>query len=221
MKIALTLSIIVISIFVLSITPAFADPLFPEEIFVECGGNAGPVWLENIGVECGHLIPAGCTDSNPGTICGLNEAFQTIINFTQILLALTGSVMILMFVYGGTMMIIGGAMKEEYITKGKDAIKAAVIGLIIILGAWLAINFTILALTQGEVGGAATIFGEPFSEAPTGGEPSEAPTTGGEPEEKVCQSGIKIPPDTGLCDSLCGGTQGPLMSDGQACCICP
>lgn len=192
MRLLLTLLIAFTIIFVLSVAPALAT------------NN----WLHNIGIADGALIPVGCTDSE-STPCGLTEAFQTIINFTQILLAMTGSVMILMFVYGGTMMIIGGAAKEEYITKGKDAIKAAVIGLIIILGAWLMINFTILALTKGEVGGTAQLFGRGFSETPTGG-------------ESICQSGIVAPPGTGLCDPLCGGggTEGSLMSDGQVCCNC-
>lgn len=154
MRLILTLLIAFTIIFVLSVAPALAT------------NN----WLHSIGIKPdGNLIPVGCTDSE-FTPCGLTEAFQTIVNFTQLLLAMTGSVMILMFVYGGTMMIIGGAIKEEFITKGKDAIKAAVIGLIIILGAWLVINFTILALTKGGVGGTAKIFGRPFSEAPTGGE---------------------------------------------------
>jgi len=137
----------------------------------ECDPH-GPDWLSSIGVECGNLIATHCIDSKTDTLCDLDDAFQTIINFTQILVALTGSVLILMFVYGGTMMIIGGAIKEEYITKGKDAIKAAVIGLVIVLGAWLVINFTILALTKGEVGGeTAKIFTRPFNQPPSGAGP--------------------------------------------------
>lgn len=152
MKIFLILLVVATSVFVLSITPVLASN-----------------WLHSINVNEGTLIPAACTDSVQKTKCGLNEVFQTIINFTQILLALTGSVMILMFVYGGTLMIIGGAGNSDNITKGKEAIKAAVIGLVIILGAWLAVNFTILALTKGDVGGAATIFnGRPFNEKPIG-----------------------------------------------------
>lgn len=156
MKLLLILAIISVSIFALSTTPIFAQETN---------------WLNNIGVDGGALIHINCTDSEPTTPCGLNEAFQTIVNFTQILLAMTGSMMILMFIYGGTMMIIAGAPfsgkgdNRQTINKGKDAIVAAIVGLIIILGAWLAINFTILAVTKGDVGGPATIFGRPFSEA--------------------------------------------------------
>lgn len=158
MKLLLTLAIISVSIFALSITPIFAQETN---------------WLDAIGVKDGTFIPVGCTDSDQfaKTPCGLNEAFQTIINFTQILMAMTGSVMILMFIYGGTMMIIAGAPfsgkgdNRKTINQGKDAIMAAIVGLIIILGAWLAINFTILALTEGKVGGTAKLFNRPFNEA--------------------------------------------------------
>ena len=44
--------------------------------------------------------------------------------------------------------------------KGKAAIQAAAIGIIIILSAWLIVNFTINAVTRGEIGGQANIFDE-------------------------------------------------------------
>ncbi|NUM25903.1 MAG: hypothetical protein HUU49_04825 [Candidatus Buchananbacteria bacterium] len=126
-------------------------------------------WVEEI--LGGPLIPSGCTESqaNAGssqvTKCGLNEMLQVGINFSKILLALTGSAALLMFVYGGAMFIMA-AGKQEMVQKGKAAMTAAVIGIVIILGAYLIVNFTILALTKGEVGGNATIFGQPFNQTP-------------------------------------------------------
>jgi len=131
-------------------------------------------WLKAIGVSEGRLIPCDCITSDISQSekvlkCGLTEMFQTIVNFSQIILALTGSAALLMIVYGGTMMILAGAGitgtgdNKKKINMGKDAIQAAIIGLAIVLGAWLIVNTTIMALTKGEVGGTATIFGQSWS----------------------------------------------------------
>ena len=136
---------------------------------------AGPVvaqektsWVEKIIGE--PLIPTECTKSETSggssqvQKCGLNEMLRVVINTSKILLGLTGSVALLMFIYGGTMFILA-AGKQEMIQKGKAAMTAAVVGIVIILGSYLIVNFTILALTKGEVGGNATIFKgvNPFS----------------------------------------------------------
>src|SRR3990167_3857463 len=100
-------------------------------------------WLKGIIVEGETLIPCDCIDSKPDcyegktgdcSTCDLNDGFQTIINFTQILLALTGTAALLMFMYGGVLWIIA-AGNQEQIQKGKAAIQAAAIGIIIILSA--------------------------------------------------------------------------------------
>ncbi len=126
-------------------------------------------WVEDILGE--PLIPEDCTKSRTNDDaaeeqvdkCGLNEILETVVNFSKLLLALTGSAALLMFTYGGAIFILA-AGKQEWIQKGKAAMTAAAIGIIIILGAYLVVNFTILALTSGEVGGDATIFGNPFNE---------------------------------------------------------
>ena len=134
-------------------------------------------WLKGIIVEGETLIPCDCIDSKPDcsegktgdcSTCDLNDGFQTIINFTQILLALTGTAALLMFMYGGVLWIIA-AGNQEQIQKGKAAIQAAAIGIIIILSAWLIVNFTINALTGGNVGGQAEIFNNiPWFQQPSG-----------------------------------------------------
>ena len=137
-------------------------------------------WLNNIVPE-GHLIDDRCTNidaseyygnyDNPGdgtrksTIiqkCSLSVIFQTIINFSRLILALTGSVALLMFMYGGVLFIIAAGSQEK-ITKGKEAMKTASIGVIIILGAFLIVNFTIFALTGGDPSKVQTIFTQGFN----------------------------------------------------------
>lgn len=105
------------------------------------------------------IIPAECTAScTPGqecapiAKCGLNGILQTIINIAQLIFALTGSAALLMFAYGGVMFILA-AGNQERVSKAKEILKAAVIGLVIIFGSWLIINFVVSALTGGAVTG--------------------------------------------------------------------
>lgn len=128
-------------------------------------------WLSAI-IPGGRLIPEACTESPARDVnaCGTTQMFQTLVNFSRLILALSGSAALLMFTFGGVMFIIA-AGNQEQVQKGKAAMTAAAIGLIIILCAWLIINTTICVLTQGTVGcDKATIFGLPwFQEIPAGG----------------------------------------------------
>lgn len=127
-------------------------------------------FLESIGIS-GGLVPTGCTGEtvtvggeNPS--CGLDQILQMIVNFSKIILALSGAGALLMFMYGGVLWIIA-AGNQERIQKGKSAMAAAAIGLIIILSAWLIIHATICALTGGDVGCEGKIFGEtPWYQGP-------------------------------------------------------
>lgn len=128
------LKIVFLTIFILGLSLALASPVLAAS------------W---IGFE---LIPTGCT--KPGTTiesCGLTQVFEMIVNFSKLILALSGSAALLMFMYGGVLWIIA-AGNQERIQKGKTALAAAALGLVIILSAWLIINTTICALTSGDVG---------------------------------------------------------------------
>ncbi|MFA6322212.1 MAG: hypothetical protein WCX71_01895 [Candidatus Buchananbacteria bacterium] len=170
-KVFLVLSLFIFGFLFLSATPALA---------LECSP-----FLKSIGIEGGCLIPQSCTGDQTGSDvnnCGLNAMYQTVINFTQIILALTGSAALLIFVYGGVLWI-AAAGKSEIIDKGKQAIIAAAVGLVIVLGSWLVVNTTISALTQGQIGSTpATIFGQVWSkqqavESPgSGASTTEVPT---------------------------------------------
>ena len=81
----------------------------------------------------------------------LNGLVGIAISFSKILLSLIGSVSLLMFIYGGILMIIsGGGMPTEdgksKINKGKDTITAALIGMIIVFTSFLIIKFVLAIL---------------------------------------------------------------------------
>lgn len=123
-------------------------------------------WVESI---LGRpFIPKECTQSGtPQNVnaCGLDAALQIIINSSKLIVAFAGSAALLMFVYGGTLWIIAAGSPEK-IEKGKTAMASAVIGIAIILGAWLIVNFSILAITGGKIGETGKIFDRNWSSPP-------------------------------------------------------
>ena len=103
------------------------------------------------------LVPDECAKDQTIDTCGLSAMFKTIIKVSNLILMLTGSVALLMFMYGGARWILA-AGKQEWIQTGTAAMTATVIGIVIILTSWLIVNFTIIALTGGAIGGEAAIF---------------------------------------------------------------
>jgi len=93
------------------------------------------------------------SDSNyaEGTY-GLNDMVRIFVESSQIILGIIGSVTLLMFVYGGIMFLISGGSSEK-VTKAKDIIKAAVIGLIIVFSSYLIIKFVLGAIGRNDFTG--------------------------------------------------------------------
>ncbi len=95
-----------------------------------------------------------CVDTNCGTTaencknfgrCSLNQILQVFVNITILILAISGSVILLMFVYGGYLWVTSRGDSKR-IEKGKDTITQSVVGFAIILMAYSMINFLIAAL---------------------------------------------------------------------------
>ncbi|MCL5795055.1 MAG: pilin [Patescibacteria group bacterium] len=122
-----------------------------------------------------HVVPDGCLleeapvceegKDDPKTCCGVNAMLQIIINVSQIVLSLTGSAALLMFVYGGIMFIIAGGAQDK-ISKAKDILKGSVIGIVIILCSWIIVNTVISALTDGKVTGGKLFGSQDWNKTP-------------------------------------------------------
>ncbi len=76
----------------------------------------------------------------PSLVCAL----QTFGNIAMLILGITGSIALLMFVYGGFLMITS-AGKAEQVSKGKTVLTNAVIGIIIIMTSGMMVQY---AMTQ-------------------------------------------------------------------------
>lgn len=99
-------------------------------------------------------MQSDCVDTNCGTTaencknlgqCSLNQILQVFVNITIFILAISGSVILLMFVYGGYLWVTSRGDSKR-IEKGKDTITQSVVGFAIILMAYSMINFLIAAL---------------------------------------------------------------------------
>ena len=79
---------------------------------------------------------------------GLDCIVFTFINIANLILGISGSVALALFIYGGFLMLISSG-NETMVTKGKGVLSGALIGLIIVFGAYTGIFFLTKTLTEG------------------------------------------------------------------------
>ena len=91
-------------------------------------------FLKNLSKEC-----YCCGD------CGLNDVVNLFIGAANYLFGIVGALALLFFIYGGVLWLTA-AGKSEQIEKGKKVLIGAVIGLAIVFGAWLIVQFVMTAL---------------------------------------------------------------------------
>jgi len=90
--------------------------------------------LRDISVEC-----YCCGD------CGLNDFVNLFVDAANYLFGIVGALALLFFIYGGVLWLTAGG-KAEQIERGKKVLIGAVIGLVIVFGAWLIVQFVMTAL---------------------------------------------------------------------------
>jgi hypothetical protein len=121
---------------------------------------------EGIAPSCPNVYPDGkdagffndvrcaCIESGD---CTATDFFYVVKNASQDIFGIAAAAALLMFIAGGFMLIISGG-NQTYVDRGREILKAAVIGLVIIFTAWIIINTIIVMLTGGDTTG--TIFGD-------------------------------------------------------------
>ena len=91
------------------------------------------------------LVPEACRGAAKISECNLTAVEKMIGNAATIILGVSGSLALGVFIYGGLLYIIGGA-SADYAKKGKDALKYAIIGLIFIMSAGVILKSIMKAL---------------------------------------------------------------------------
>lgn len=97
------------------------------------------------------LVPADCrgdaTIGTGGGDCNLADVEGFAINIANVILGVTGSITLLMFVYGGVMYMISGGSPDK-VKKATEILRNSVIGLSIILLAGLAVQVLLKKLSS-------------------------------------------------------------------------
>ena len=92
------------------------------------------------------LVPEECLGPQFDNQCGLSQVEEFAIRVAQIVIGVTGSVALLMFVIGGVLYIMS-AGNPERVRKATTVIISSVIGLVIIMFAGFAIRLILTVLT--------------------------------------------------------------------------
>lgn len=99
--------------------------------------------LANDDYETGTILPE-CIESGN---CSLCDILKTFANFADFMISVVGSVALLFFLYGGYVWI-SSAGNHERIKRGKNILVSTIVGIILVMGAWQIINFTISAFVS-------------------------------------------------------------------------
>ena len=91
--------------------------------------------------------------------CSIADIFTVGNTVTKLILGLSGSIMLLMVIYGGFLMLTSSGNAQQ-IEKAKKVLVGAIIGLVIVFVAYTAVEFILGALG---VPNAGTVFGLPFA----------------------------------------------------------
>jgi len=110
-------------------------------------------------VSYAALVPCG-TEGNPCTLCHFYILTQNIIDFLMWYIA--PALAILIIAWGGFNILIAGGDPGRK-QAGRKAITAAIVGLLIVFGAWVVIN-EFLLFFSGQGSGTATIFSNPWTD---------------------------------------------------------
>lgn len=129
-----------IFLFFLSAPPVLAQEV--EEDRCALGGTVSQA-------EAGVFMKNICTVCWEQGNCQLEDFMQVFVNVADYILAISGSLALLVFVIGGFMWMISQGDSGR-VTKGKDFMKGGLIGLLIIFGAYLAIQSVESILVDGQ-----------------------------------------------------------------------
>ena len=95
------------------------------------------------------LVPDKCIQSKTGcTACDFVLVFTNIAN---IIAGLLGSIALIMFILGGLFWILSNG-NEQHIESGKKILKSTVIGLVVVMFAWVSVNYVVRLAYQGNLG---------------------------------------------------------------------
>lgn len=135
----------------------FATSIFMPLCFSVSVARAQDVSTDYADIQDQGIIFANICDSSTAVCdcrdkgeCTLADILQVVVNIGTFILAISGSIVLLIFTYGGFLWITARGERKN-IDKGKEAMVGAIIGMFIILAAYAAVNLVIGIVKNGEV----------------------------------------------------------------------
>jgi len=119
------------------------------------------------GTNC-ELIPDNCrVGDQKDKPCTILDLVVLLVNISKLMLAVLGSAAFLMFIYGGFVWLTS-AGSPEAVNKGKTILRNAVLGILVVLVSWTAVNLVVAALTAGRggIGSVANVFNQQWNRGP-------------------------------------------------------
>lgn len=99
---------------------------------------------------CANTAESPCPCRDDGD-CTVQDILQFVVNIMNFILAISGTLVLLMFLYGGFTWLTS-AGNSDAVSRGKGAMTAAVVGLVIIFSSYAIIVFVVTVLTDEELG---------------------------------------------------------------------
>lgn len=163
------------------------------------------------------LVPDACAGDANISECGLNEVFILIANVGNYILGISGAVALFMFVIGGLMFIFGGVANT--VEKGKKMLTGAAVGLIIVLAAYLIVDFTLTALTnKGIVETSEEIMPSSGVQEPGTSSGQTCVTNADCTNGGLCQLTSPCPPENPKCGICVCNSEGQSCTTDSECC---
>ena len=105
-------------------------------------------FLLSVASASAALVPCGGSGQEPCQFCDLFKLVKNVLDFG---VKIAIPIAVIAIVYGGIMILTAGASPERA-KQGKDIVTAAIIGLVIVLLAWLILDTLIKLIAKGEFG---------------------------------------------------------------------
>lgn len=102
---------------------------------------------------------AGLVPDCPNGNYSLGSFLDLAQNVIKYILGISGSLALLVFIYGGFLWLTSGG-EQKRIQQGMDTLTHGAIGLAIVFGSWVIVNFVVIALTKQRVGGTGAIYSQ-------------------------------------------------------------
>lgn len=125
-----------------------ARPAFAADALTDVN-NEGIIFAGS--ALCGEgSDPTACNECREHGNCTLEQVLQVFVNLANFTLGISGTVLLFVFVYGGFKWLLSRG-DPKWVESGKAAMTGGVIGIVIIFGAYVAINAILAGLKSGNM----------------------------------------------------------------------